>query len=76
MDTTMVEAALRALLVGDVADMDEALIEAWGGDDLEPNVYLESAVTFADAGVLSSDPGLVLRFGNGDEFQLTLVRSA
>jgi hypothetical protein len=31
--------------------------------------------SFEDAGLLTSDPGIVLRFKGGDEFQLTIVRS-
>jgi len=31
--------------------------------------------TFADAGVLTNNRGLVVRIGNGQEFQLTIVES-
>lgn len=34
-----------------------------------------SAVTFADAGVLTRDAGLVIRLEDGQEFQIALVRS-
>ena len=31
--------------------------------------------TFVDAGLLTSDPGIVLRFKGGAEFQLSIVQS-
>lgn len=32
-------------------------------------------MTFREAGLLTSNEGLVLRFESGEEFQLTIVRS-
>lgn len=37
---------------------------------------LVSVTTFADAGVMTYNRGLVLRLGDGSEFQITIVQSA
>ena len=36
---------------------------------------IRSIVTFADAGVLTSNSGLVVRLADGSEYQITVVRS-
>jgi len=36
---------------------------------------IRSIVTFADAGVLTSNSGLVVRMVDGSEYQITVVRS-
>ena len=36
---------------------------------------LPEVATFEDAGVLTTDKGLVLRFGDHTEFQVSIVRS-
>jgi hypothetical protein len=41
-------------------------------DELQELIRVEN---FADAGILTNDAGFVLRFKNGAEFQITLVRS-
>jgi hypothetical protein len=42
----------------------------------EDFVFAEAEVrTFAEAGLMTSNDGLVLRFPNGAEFQLTVVQS-
>lgn len=40
----------------------------------DPNIA--SVQSFADAGVLTNDAGLVVRMADGSEFQLTIVQSA
>lgn len=61
-------------------DLAEALAEALhlASDDEALNDFggLEAADTFAEAGLMTNNEGLVLRFGNGAEFQLTIVQSA
>ena len=74
MTTTEVQEGLRALL-------DEALAVAIGEIDesemtmpqeLENLIRVES---YEDAGILTTDAGMVLRFKRGEEFQITIVRS-
>lgn len=36
---------------------------------------IKSISTFGEAGLLTRNKGLVVRFENGDEFQLTIVQS-
>lgn len=36
---------------------------------------VKSARSFSDMGVLTYNNGLVVRFDNGDEFQITIVQS-
>jgi hypothetical protein len=36
---------------------------------------VEHVETFRDAGLLTRDEGLVVRFASGDEFQVTVVQS-
>lgn len=76
MDTKMLEAALAALLDGNVETLDEGLLENGGDFDGDELPSLTGCRTYQDAGVLTSDAGLVLRMSDGSEFQLTLVRSA
>lgn len=40
--------------------------------DSEPNI---DALSYEEAGILTRDEGLVLRTPDGDEFQITIVRS-
>lgn len=63
--TADVERALRDLL-----DCDR------DGDWSELDATLRDVRTFADAGLLTRDRGLVLRFASGLEIQLAIVRSA
>jgi hypothetical protein len=47
-------------------------------DDVDPDSELaeiQSVVTFRDAGVMSSNDGLVVSLVDGSEFQLQIVRS-
>ena len=43
--------------------------------DIDSDIDSSEVCTFADAGVLTYDAGLVITLNNGDEFQLTIVRS-
>src|SRR6185436_5818936 len=40
----------------------------------EPQVFAR-IVTYADAGVLTRDAGLLVRTASGDEFQVTIIRT-
>jgi hypothetical protein len=44
--------------------------EPWSEDGVKPTVR-----SFADAGVMTSNPGLVLRTPDGQEYQISVVRS-
>lgn len=74
MNTEDVNDGLKALL-------DEALAVALGEiDDGEMTMptELESLIrvaTFEEEGILGAQPGLVLRFKGGAEFQVSIVRS-
>ena len=56
------------------AEVEQWLLDAIETADVASDVA--SVRTFADAGLLTRDRGLVLRFANGLEVQLTIVRSA
>ena len=56
------EAALNGAEFGKGADVEKAL----------GNMRWE---TFAEAGVLTQNKGIVARFGDGSEFQITIVQS-
>jgi hypothetical protein len=45
--------------------------------ELDPDgvLYKCRASSFQDCGLLTSDDGVVLRLGDGSEFQITIVRS-
>jgi hypothetical protein len=58
--------AIAAYLV-DLIELDD---QPWSDDGDKPTVR-----SFEDAGVLTSNAGLVLRAPNGWEFQITVVRS-
>jgi hypothetical protein len=81
MDTLALQDALAALLRGEVEDIEEGLTEALAGTQVDDvwadgvTEILSRVLTFEEDGVLTSDPGLVLRMSDGSEFQLTLVRS-
>jgi hypothetical protein len=55
----------------------EALVAlvADAADDMDDGLYRARVETFADAGVLTRDEGLVIWLRNGAEFQATVVRS-
>ena len=62
MDSAEFTDNLSALILGDM-EYDEAFPDA------------SRAVTFKDAGVLTTNDGLVVTFAGGVEFQVTVVRS-
>lgn len=75
------QTVLLAVLMGE-ADPTEALPTATitaDEDDAEPDgeseVWIDSAATFADEGVMTLNKGLVVRLSDGSEFQLSIVRS-
>jgi len=43
--------------------------------DIDSDIDSSEVCTFADAGVLTYNAGLVITLHSGDEFQLTIVRS-
>jgi len=62
-------------------DVEEAIQEALVERDEnhadlhgEPQVFAR-IVTYADAGVLTRDAGLLVRTASGDEFQVTIIRT-
>jgi len=57
---------------GDVQDAIRELLEC---DEEEVFPELERVNTYEEAGVLTTDAGLVLRTADGSEFQLTIVRA-
>ena len=61
--------ALAALVEADAGQMAAEVT----GDDDAPG--LESVNSYADAGVLTSEAGLVVALTDGSEFQVTVVRS-
>lgn len=77
-DAQTVAEALRTLLQHGVDDGEgglDAAIDLLTGerDDEEP--LLDEVVSYEDAGLLTRDHGVVLRFRDGGEFQVTVVRS-
>lgn len=52
------------------SEIESYLIEILAGWD-----RLESVETFEDRGVLTRDHGVVIRMGDGAEFQITIVQS-
>ena len=77
-DTRTVAEALRVLLQHGIDDGEgglDAAIDLLTGerDDEEP--LLDEVLSYEDAGLLTRDHGVVLRFRDGGEFQVTVVRS-
>lgn len=62
----MTETEFQTLLHDLLNDYDELLPGNWPG---------QTAETFEEAGVLTYNKGLVVRFDDGSEYQVTLVRS-
>jgi len=62
------------LAVNSPADLADALSELISPEN-EGNACITEVRTYAEAGVLTSDAGLVIRFDDGREFQITIVRS-
>ena len=63
MNEKVIREALEMLLAGELSLEDTDLDEA------------RSILSFEDAGVLTSDEGLVLKMANGTEFQITIRQS-
>lgn len=63
MNEKVIREALEMLLTGELSLEDTALDEA------------RSILSFEDAGVLTSDEGLVLKMADGTEFQITIRQS-
>jgi hypothetical protein len=59
----------------DVLDAVQAVILDNADLGIYDDVFIESANTYDEEGVLTTDLGLVVRLSNGAEYQLTLVRS-
>ena len=76
----LVEAAL-ALLLTEAPPYDLLLRAAEEAnvedlvDDEDTSTQVASALTFEDAGVLTSNRGVVLALTDGSEFQITIVQS-
>ena len=74
---TILEAVIRALLTSD--DLDELSRDAGTGvlidRDGQP-VTVDSALSYADAGVLTLDKGVYLEFSDGSRFGLTISVSS
>jgi len=74
------EAELRECLVGEQS-LAAALSQVMDGIDDEMvdedgnGVRVTDVETFEEAGLLTRAHGLVLRMGDGSEFQITIVRS-
>lgn len=64
-----VRVALQNLL--DEAGVGETVVE----DEDEGDIYLDDILSFDEAGILTMDQGLVLRFSDGSEYQVTVKRS-
>jgi hypothetical protein len=72
MTDDQMEATLRDLLENVAySDGDDRAVMGLDADDLE-DARVE---TYEEAGVLTTNRGLVLRLRDGSEFQLTIVRS-
>lgn len=59
-------------------DLTDALADLLAAEELAIELSPEPLTcvsTFRDAGVLTTNDGLVLTFADGSEFQLTIVRS-
>lgn len=56
-------------------DLIMALIGVLEYDDDAAAIGVDSTRTFNDAGLLTSNEGLIVRLANGAEFQLTVVQS-
>jgi hypothetical protein len=73
------QTVLLAVLMGEADPTEELPIGAASDtdevDDGELEVWIDSAATFADDGVMTLNKGLVVRLSDGTQFQLTIVRS-
>lgn len=57
-------------------ELQELLLQLLNGEDCEDGLeQVYGADTFVDRGVMTDNAGLVIRTQDGNEYQLTLVRS-
>lgn len=58
-------------------DIETAFLENWTGDPEEFFDVMDGteACSFKDAGILTSDAGLVITTADGREFQVTIIQS-
>lgn len=59
----------------DEEEFETELLDLLSGDAEFDDLDVVRVSTFADAGVLTRNSGLVVRLRNGDEFQITIVQS-
>ena len=57
-------------------DFEELLDEALGEYAEDGVQDIKSIRSFEDAGVLTKNAGIVIKFKDGNEFQITIVKSA
>jgi hypothetical protein len=76
------QAVLLAVLMGEVDPTEALPTDTITGDDDGADeadggseVWIDSAATFADEGVMRLNKGLVVRLSDGSEFQLSVIRS-
>lgn len=65
------DALATVMQYGDEATVADVLAEATGDDQ----VGVARVSTYAQAGVLTRDAGLVVELADGSEFQITIIRS-
>lgn len=66
---------VRGDVVVSAEELADQLVDALCGDERIDISTVRSVRTFAAAGLLTTDPGVVIRFRDGEEFQLTIVQS-
>ena len=55
--------------------MNERMFEEFMQEILAEQDGIRSILTFDEAGMLTNDKGLVIRTGDGNEFQITIIQS-
>ena len=71
----MNEHDVEALIAEALGNLIETLNEDEYADVPDGLDEVDAIRTFADAGVLSDNAGLVIRLGDGSEFQVSIVQS-
>ncbi len=58
-------------------EIQDALLEMWYGDPDEIHNTLDGteASAYEEAGILTSDKGIVIQTQTGEEFQITIIQS-
>ena len=72
MTTQTLQTILLSLLSGQDADLTAADAFACEGESL---LNVDRATSFASAGVMTNNNGIVLRMEDGSEFQINIVQS-